>query len=102
MVLKGKFKTISRINVGSPTTIRRVCNVHPSQGDIRFRLTLRVILQLIWAYFTNNITIDSSAERQRSDSGATAERQRSDSGETATVLVIVICSMMHHCKYFGY
>ena len=29
------------------TTIRRVYSVHPFQGEIRFRLTLRVILQLI-------------------------------------------------------
>ena len=27
-------------------------SVHPSQGEIRFSLTLRVILQLIQAYFT--------------------------------------------------
>ena len=38
---------ISRINKGSSTTIGRVYSVHPSQGNIRFRFTLRVILQLI-------------------------------------------------------
>ena len=38
---------------------RRVYSVHTSQGEIRFRLTLRIILQLIQAYYTSNITIDS-------------------------------------------
>ena len=37
----------SGINEGSPTTIRRVYGVHTFQGEIKFRLTLRVISQLI-------------------------------------------------------
>ena len=41
------YTKISRINEGSPTTIGRVYSVHLSQGEIRFRLTIRVILQLI-------------------------------------------------------
>ena len=40
-------KQYRELNEGSPTTIRRVYRIHQFQGNIRFRLTLRAILQLI-------------------------------------------------------
>ena len=72
----GSGSLISKINEGSPTTSRRVYNVHPFQGDIGFRLTLRVILQLI---------------RQRSDGDCTRKCNKSRKGVLTFAQTWLIC-----------